>query len=85
MLAKYVLPELPNYKLDTLAHELEILIPKDRHRALPDCVLTAKVFLRLLEIQNKRGRIEKINELLKIAEIQTSYNKPKQLTFFDFF
>ena len=84
LLAKYVLPELTNYKLDTLAHELKIPIPKDRHRALPDCVLTAKVFLRLLELQNKRGRIEKIDELLEIAEIQTSYNKPKQLTFFDF-
>lgn len=85
LLAKYVLPELTNYKLDTLAHELKIPIPKDRHRALPDCVLTAKVFLRLLELQNKRGKIEKIDELLEIAEIQTSYNKPKQLTFFDFF
>lgn len=85
LLAKYVLPGLPNYKLDTLAHELKIPIPKDRHRALPDCVLTAKVFLRLVEIQNKRGRIETIDELLEIAEIQTSYNKPKQLTFFDFF
>ena len=85
LLAKYVLPELPNYKLDTLTYELKIPIPKDRHRALPDCVLTAKVFLRLLEIQNKRERIEKIDELLEIAEIQTSYNKPKQLTFFDLF
>ena len=84
MLAKYVLPGLFNYKLDTLAHELKIPIPKDRHRALPDCVLTAKVFLRLLEIENKRGKIKKIDELLKIAEIQTSYNRPKQLTFFDF-
>ena len=84
MLAKYVLPGLFNYKLDTLAHELKIPIPKDRHRALPDCVLTAKVFLRLLEIENKRGKIKKIDELHKIAEIQTSYNRPKQLTFFDF-
>ena len=32
-------------KLDTLANELQIQIPRDRHRALTDYVLTAKFFL----------------------------------------
>lgn len=84
LLAKHVFPKLQNYKLDTLANELQIQIPRDRHRALPDCVLTAKVFLRLLEMQNQRGKLKNLDELLEVAEIQTSYNKPKQLTFFDF-
>jgi DNA polymerase-3 subunit epsilon len=34
LLAKHVLPNLPNYKLDTLAHTLNLRIPEDRHRAL---------------------------------------------------
>lgn len=84
LLAKHVLPRLQNYKLDTLANELQIQIPRDRHRALPDCVLTAKVFLRLLEMQNQREKLKTLDELLEVAEIQTSYNKPKQLTLFDF-
>ena len=71
-------------KLDTLVNELQIQIQRDRHRALPDYVLTAKVFFRLLEMQNQRGKLKNLDELLEVAEIQTSYNKPKQLTFFDF-
>lgn len=44
LLAKYVYPRLSNYKLDTLANTLGLPIPKDRHRALADCFLTADVF-----------------------------------------
>lgn len=58
--------------MDILANELQIQIPRDRHRALPDCVLTAKVFFRLLEMQNQRSKLKKLDELLEVAEIQTS-------------
>lgn len=83
LLAKYVYLRLSNYKLDTLANTLGLPIPKDRHRALADCFLTADVFLKLLEIQKQRIEIEYLDELLEIAEIKTSYGKPKQLNFFD--
>ena len=83
LLARYVYPRLSNYKLDTLASTLGLPIPKDRHRALADCFLTADVFLKLLEIQKQRIEIEYLDELLEIAEIETSYGKPKQLNFFD--
>lgn len=85
LLAKHVLPQLPNYKLDTLAKAVGEDIPLDRHRALADCVLTAKVYLKLMELQKKKRNIEYLDELLQIAEIQTSYNKPQQLELFDFF
>ena len=55
----------------------------DRYRALADCYLTADVFLKLLEIQKQRIEIEYLDELLEIAEIKTSYGRPKQLNFFD--
>ena len=84
LLAKHVLPNLPNYKLDTLAHALNLTIPEDRHRALADCILTAHVFLRLLEIQNEKKEIIYLDELLKIAEIKTKYNQSVQIDIFDF-
>lgn len=70
--------------MDILANELQIQIPRDRHRALPDCVLTAKFFFRLLKMQNQRGKLKNLDELLEVAEIQTSYNKQNQLTFLIF-
>lgn len=85
LLAKHVLPQLPNYKLDTLAKAVGEDIPTNRHRALADCVLTAKVYLKLMELQRQKKEIKYLDELLQIAEIQTSYNKPQQLELMDFF
>lgn len=84
LLAKYILPQLPNYKLDTLAKAVGEDIPLDRHRALADCVLTAKVFLKLIELQKQKRELKFLDELLKIAEIQTSYNKPQQIEMLGF-
>lgn len=49
-LSKHMVPGLPNYKLDTLAHHFGLAIPADRHRALPDVALTLQVLLRLLRL-----------------------------------
>ena len=84
LLAKHVLPNLPNYKLDTLAHALNLTIPEDRHRALADCILTAYVFLRLLEMQNEKKEIIYLDELLRISGIKTKYNQSVQMDIFDF-
>ena len=40
-------PELPNWSLETVAGWLAIPL-EDRHRALPDAVLTAQVFVKLI-------------------------------------
>lgn len=84
LLAKQVLPKLPNYKLDTLANTLGLQIPKDRHRALADCFLTAEVFLKLLEIQKEKKEITYLDDLLNIAKIKTKYSESRQMTLGDF-
>ncbi|HAN09624.1 MAG TPA: hypothetical protein DCP90_03310 [Clostridiales bacterium] len=89
LLAKNVIPDLPNYKLDTIAQALVIESPKDRHRALPDCILTAQIFVKLLEIINKREKMIFLQELLEIAEIKTKHSTLekrdifKQISMFD--
>ena len=84
LLAKHVLHKLPNYKLDTLANTLGLQIPKDRHRALADCFLTAEVFLGLLKLQNEKGEIKYLEDLFRIAKIETKYSQPQQITMGDF-
>lgn len=84
LLAKQVLPQLPNYKLDTLANTLGLQIPEDRHRALADCFLTAEVFLKLLELQKEKYEITYLDDLLNIAKIETKYSEPQQMTLSDF-
>ncbi|MCL2860744.1 MAG: 3'-5' exonuclease [Oscillospiraceae bacterium] len=81
LLAKNVFPELDSYKLDILAKNMNINIPTGRHRALEDCFLTAEVFIGLLE---RKKEIIYIDNLLKIAQIQPSYQKPEQMKLFDF-
>lgn len=83
LLAKQVLPKLPNYKLDTLANALGVQIPKDRHRALVDCILTAEVFLKLLKLQKEKSKITYLEDLLNIAKIKTKYSEPQQMTLGD--
>lgn len=48
-LARSRLDDVPNYQLTTLAKHFNIPIP-DRHRALPDCMLTFQVYEKLNEI-----------------------------------
>lgn len=85
LLAKYILPNLPNYKLDTLANTLGIQIPENRHRALADCFLTAQVFLKMLKLQKEKIKLIDLDDLLRIAEIRTKYNQPQQMELSDFF
>ena len=84
LLAKFVMPRLKNYKLDTLAEILDLPIPEDRHRALADCILTAQIFLRLLDELKRNGKeLIYLSDLLNIAEIETKYNQPTQINLFD--
>lgn len=48
-LAKIAFPNEKSYKLDRLAELFGIEIPKTRHDALTDCILTGEVFIKLLE------------------------------------
>ena len=86
-LAKLVLPGMSSYKLDTVAMVLGISIPKERHRALVDCIVTGQVFSQLIQ---KSGIIT-LDELFEVAEIRPKKKKlnstddswDQQLTLFD--
>ena len=47
-LAKRKVPGLANYRLETLASVLELSI-REAHRALPDCLSTRDLFMKLIE------------------------------------
>ncbi len=59
-LSRTVSPHEYRHNLDAVATRLGIVLPQEgRHRALPDVLLTAQVFLKLLE----RGQIRSLPEL----------------------
>ncbi len=52
--ARYLLPQLNRYKLDTVAKELRISL-ENHHRAVDDAQCTAEIFLKFAEMLEKRG------------------------------
>lgn len=70
-LARYLVPDLPNHKLNTLADHFSVNIPLQRHRALPDVEMTVQIFLKLLEIGQTTNRITWVVDLKRVAGIKT--------------
>lgn len=61
-LAKLAFPNEKSYKLDKLAELFSIEIPKTRHTALTDCILTGEIFIKLVEklgIKDKKTLLDK--------------------------
>ena len=86
LIAKKFLPNLENYKLDTLRRTFDIPIPRDRHRALSDCYLIAKKFFKLIKLQQDKFKIKYLEALFNIAKINTKYNDEfKQITLEEYF
>lgn len=81
-IGKYLYPNLPNYKLNTLSSFLEIPIPVNRHRALPDVVITAKIFIKMVEHGVKEGKVNLIQDLIRIGKIADKTNNDNQLSLF---
>lgn len=75
-LAKLAFPNEKSYKLDKLAELFFIEIPKTRHTALTDCILTGEIFIKLVE---KLGIKDK-ETLLDKASI--NYDKFTQMSLF---
>lgn len=75
-LAKLAFPNEKSYKLDKLAELFSIEIPKTRHTALTDCILTGEIFIKLVE---KLGIKDK-ETLLDKASI--NYDKFTQMSLF---
>jgi DNA polymerase-3 subunit epsilon/CBS domain-containing protein len=65
-LAKLCAPELPDESLETLAAWLKIEI-SGRHRALPDAISAAQMFVRLLPRLKERGIIT-LGQAMKAAQ-----------------
>jgi DNA polymerase III epsilon subunit-like protein len=53
-LSRRVVPDLPNYRLHTLAEHFAIPI-RNRHRAAGDARATAEVFLWMLQLLQQHG------------------------------
>lgn len=75
-LAKLAFPNEKSYKLDKLAELFSIKIPKTRHEALTDCVLTGEIFIKLVE----KLDIKDTETLLDKASI--NYDKITQISLF---
>lgn len=54
-LIQLLAPNLPNFALENVLSWLEIPIPEDRHRALPDAIATAEIFLKIIPMLKSRG------------------------------
>ncbi len=66
-LSQSVFPTEFRHSLDVVGQRLELELPKERHRALPDVILTAEALLKMIEI----GGIGSIEDLrLRAGAIQ---------------
>jgi DNA polymerase III subunit epsilon len=81
-LARVVYPDLAHHRLDDLIRHLDIPAPPDRHRALPDVVVTLAVFARLLQdgtwsglahLQSVSGIVPKAVELERQGHQETLF------------
>lgn len=61
-IARALLPELPNHKLDTVAKALE-LDKFQHHRACDDALILAKIYLKFLEIMRTKHGISDIQSI----------------------
>jgi DNA polymerase-3 subunit alpha (Gram-positive type) len=63
LLAQFAIPNLNNYKLDTLCKHLGVSL-ENHHRAVDDAKATADIFLKLIELLRERDidTVEKLNE-----------------------
>ncbi|WP_264296621.1 exonuclease domain-containing protein [Streptomyces sp. C8S0] len=82
-LAKHLIPNLPNYKLDTLLAHFGIPQPTDRHRAPADVDVTAKVFLRLIDAADEDPGFASLAALVRAAGRTARANLPVQAGLFD--
>jgi DNA polymerase-3 subunit epsilon len=82
-LAKHLVPNLPNYKLDTLLAHFGIPQPAHRHRAHADVDVTAQVFLRLISAADEDPQLGGLSALVKTAGRTAKLNQPVQSGLFD--
>lgn len=62
-LSKSIFPHEFRHNLDVLSSRLGIAMPNNRHRALPDVLMTAQALLKMIDM----GEINTIEQLRKLA------------------
>jgi DNA polymerase III subunit epsilon len=67
-LSKHVFPQEFRHNLDVLTQRLGLQIPQNRHRALPDVLITAQALLTMIE----QSKITDIANLKRITSIYTA-------------
>ena len=67
-LSKHVFPTEFRHNLDVLTQRLGLAIPENRHRALPDVLVTAQALLKMIE----QSEISDIENLKRVASIYTT-------------
>lgn len=69
LLGQFVIPNLHNYKLDTLCKHLQVSL-ENHHRAVDDAEATAHIFLKMVNLLAERDifTLEKLNEVGRMDE-----------------
>lgn len=79
-MARQLYPKLPNHRLDTLLTHLNIPIPRDRHRAMPDVEVTASLFARM--VVDDTHRWASLHDVRCAAVYPAKASQPKQASLF---
>jgi DNA polymerase-3 subunit epsilon len=82
LLARQVVPGLPNYQLNTLLSNFSIKRPPDRHRAYADVEVTAEVFFHLVRNADRMPNFKNLAALGKLAGRTARSNIPVQANLF---
>ena len=69
MLGQFIIPNLHNYKLDTLCKHLKVSL-ENHHRAVDDAEATAHIYLKMVEMLKDRDidNLEQLNDKGKLDE-----------------
>jgi DNA polymerase-3 subunit epsilon len=82
-LARALYPRLHSHGLDVLRDHLKIPPLPNRHRALPDSELTARLFRRLISEGNLAGLWDTLPRIRKTCGYQAKATRPRQEALFD--
>ena len=72
-LARVLMPQLGNFKLNTVAKRLNISL-ENHHRAVDDATATGEIFLKFIEMLEEKN-IHTLDELNHMAEVSADYIK----------
>ncbi len=75
VLSRCMFPNLRNYKLDTIANHLDVILD-NHHRAVDDAKATADAFVKMISFLKEEG-IEKLSDLNRHYDVRSASKKNK--------